>query len=56
VWHSIRSRVGDVARTLPSGNYAIGVVTVEPFDEILSVDGGEQNASTQPGDSTGTTL
>lgn len=55
VWHSIRSRVGDVARTLPSGSYAIGIVTVEPFDEILSVDGGEQNASPQPTDPTATT-
>lgn len=51
LWHSIRARVGDVARTLPSGDkYVIGTVPVEPFEEILSVDGQQQNAESQPSD------
>jgi len=41
LWHSIRARVGDLARTaLPSSDkLVIGVLGVEPYDEILSVDG-----------------
>jgi hypothetical protein len=40
LWHSIRGRVGDVARTLPSDDkFVIGVLSVEPYSEIISVDG-----------------
>jgi soluble lytic murein transglycosylase-like protein len=47
LWHSIRSRVGDVARTLPSNDkLVIGVLSVEPYDEIISVDG--DSSSSQP--------
>jgi len=50
LWHSIRARVGDVARALPSSDKAvIGVLSVEPYDEIISVDGDSQSTeSTTP--------
>ena len=47
LWHSIRARVGDVARTLPSNDkLVIGVLSVEPYSEIISVDG--DASSSQP--------
>ncbi len=46
LWHSIRGRVGDVARTLPSSDkFVIGVLEVEPYGEIISVDGNSQPSS-----------
>ena len=55
VWHSIRARVGDVARTLPSTDkFVIGVLSVEPYAEIISVDG-DSNSSQPSSDSTTST-
>jgi soluble lytic murein transglycosylase-like protein len=38
LWHSIRARVADAARTLPAENRVIGTLAVQPYDEILSID------------------
>lgn len=45
LWHSLRARVSDVARAIPSqGKLVIGEVPVEPYDEIISVDGDANSA------------
>ncbi|HEY1728911.1 MAG TPA: lytic transglycosylase domain-containing protein [Candidatus Baltobacteraceae bacterium] len=54
LWHSIRARVGDVARLPSTDKFVVGVLSVQPYDDILSVDGDQSDSQSSSESATST--
>ena len=49
VWHALRDRVADAARTLPHDTYVVaGALAVTPYDEIISVSSSSSDSDSAP--------